>query len=62
MAVTQLNRQALLASVRHGLAVSADGGRRIPPASAVQPLLLEDVELRLADPGFIFNQYVVVVV
>lgn len=52
VAVVELDRQALLASVRHGAAIGFDGDNSVSPAGAVKPFLLEDVELLLTDPVF----------
>lgn len=50
VAVTQQYRQALLPSVRHGRTVSVDGNGCVPPAGAITPLVLNDVELLLTQP------------
>lgn len=50
VAVAEVHRQPLLASMPHSVAIRSDGGRRTHPARAIQPLLLKDVVLSLADP------------
>lgn len=52
VAVAELDCQALLAGVCHGATIRVDGDSGVSPAGAVEPFLLEDVELRLAHPIF----------